>query len=142
MKQQWSLLDPMVDLFEKLRKEWSSQKLLTPQYQGWGISHSLPTNTQDKSNVKSCEQWEYMNVGLQTWHDFQEHLFEPTGAIRSERRQQRWPMSMGLQKSYTRNIIPSNNCGRPVSTGMCINGRQGGNVESRQHQFNLVAEPS
>ena len=72
MKQQWSLLDPMVDLFEKLRKEWSSQKLLTPQYQGWGISHSLPTDTQDKINVKACEQWEYMNVGLQTWQAFQE----------------------------------------------------------------------
>ena len=31
MKQEWSLLDPMVDLFEKLKKEWSSQKLPIPQ---------------------------------------------------------------------------------------------------------------
>ena len=33
MKQEWLLLVPMVDLFEKLKKEWSLQKLLTPQSQ-------------------------------------------------------------------------------------------------------------
>ena len=33
MKQEWSLLDPIVDLFEKLKKEWISQKPLTPQSQ-------------------------------------------------------------------------------------------------------------
>ena len=33
IKQEWSLLDPMVNLFEKLKKGWNSHKLLTPQYQ-------------------------------------------------------------------------------------------------------------
>ena len=39
MKQEWLLLDPMVDIFEKLKKEWSSQKPLTPQSQEikWSI---------------------------------------------------------------------------------------------------------
>ena len=23
---------------------------------------------------KSCEQWEYMQVGLKTWHDFKDHF--------------------------------------------------------------------
>ena len=31
INQEWLLLDPMVDLFEKLKKEWSLQKPLTPQ---------------------------------------------------------------------------------------------------------------
>ena len=33
MKQGWLLLDQMVDLFEKLKKEWSSQKPITLQSQ-------------------------------------------------------------------------------------------------------------
>ena len=33
MKQEWSLLDPMAELFEKLKKEWSLQKPLKPQSQ-------------------------------------------------------------------------------------------------------------
>ena len=33
VKKEWSLLYPMVDLFEKLKKEWSFKKLLTPQSQ-------------------------------------------------------------------------------------------------------------
>ena len=39
MKQEWFILDPMVDLFEKLKQEWSSQKPLTPQSQEgkWSI---------------------------------------------------------------------------------------------------------
>ena len=39
MKQEWSLLDPMVELFEELNKDWSSQKPRTPQYQEikWSI---------------------------------------------------------------------------------------------------------
>ena len=42
MKQEWSLLEPMVDLFEKLKKEWSLQKPLKPQSQEgkWSISRT------------------------------------------------------------------------------------------------------
>ena len=40
MKHEWSLIDPIVDLFEKLKKDWSMQKPLTPQSQEgkWSIS--------------------------------------------------------------------------------------------------------
>ena len=33
MNQKWSLLDPMVGLFEKLKKEWISHKPIAPQFQ-------------------------------------------------------------------------------------------------------------
>ena len=40
-KQEWLLLDPMVNFFEKLKKEWSLQKPLTPKSQEGKCSVSL-----------------------------------------------------------------------------------------------------
>ena len=54
---------------------------------------------------KSCEQWEYMQVGLKNWQAFKEHLSQAC-AIISTRKHQRRPMGMRRQKIIHRKQRP------------------------------------
>ena len=77
MKQECYLLDPMVYFFEKLRKEWSLRKLLIPQSQGGGvvnIAYLLILRTWGME--KTCEQWEDIQFGLNTWQAFKDHFLQ------------------------------------------------------------------
>ena len=107
MKQEWSLLDPMVDLFEKLKKEWSLQKLLTPQHQEGKWSTSL---TCWSSGQEGCKK--PVNIGKKCmlyWKPCRlsnNISHKPTGVTRSAINKHQRPMGMGRQKIIHRRHRP------------------------------------
>ena len=134
MKQEWSLLDPMVDLFEKLKKEWSSQNPLTTQPEEGKGSHCLPADTQNRRDGKSPwivvrhAGWTENLAGFQTpFHTSLQELRDPQESNSSS------PWVWGVIKSYTGDRDPSQNCRWAASTRMFINGIQGGNGKPHQH---------
>ena len=71
MKQEWSLLDPMVDLFEQIEEGVEFAEAANTPIPGGkvvNIAHMLILRTGGME--KSCEQWEDMQVGLKTWQAF------------------------------------------------------------------------
>ena len=74
-KQEWLLLDPIVDLFEKIKEgvefvEAASTPI--PEVKVVNIAYLLLLRIGGME--KSCEKWEYMEVGLKTWQAFKDHL--------------------------------------------------------------------
>ena len=91
---------------------------------------------------KACEQWEYMQVVLQTWQAFKGPFFTILQALSdTQEGNSGKPWVWGFIKSCTGNIIPSDDYGCSASTCMCSNGRQGGNEKPHQHKSNPVSEP-
>ena len=75
MNQEWSLLDPMVDLFEKIEERVEFAEAANNPIPGGkvvNITYLLILKTGGME--KSCEQWEDMQVGMKTWQAFKEHL--------------------------------------------------------------------
>ena len=75
MKQEWSLLDPIVDLFEKIEEGVEFSKAATtpiPVGEVVNISYLLILRTGEIG--KSCEQWEEIPVGQKTWQAFNNHF--------------------------------------------------------------------
>ena len=75
MKQEWLLLDPMVELFEKIEEvvefvESSNNPI--PGGKVVNIAYLLILRTGGMK--KACEQWEDMQVGLKTWQAFKYHF--------------------------------------------------------------------
>ena len=67
MKQEWSLLDSMFNLFGKIEEGEVSKAANTP-IPGWGVVKVAYLLIVDTGGMeKSYEQWEDMQVGLQTW---------------------------------------------------------------------------
>ena len=75
MKQEWSLLDPMVDLFDQIEEglEFAeSANTPIPGVKVVNIAYLLILRTGGME--KACEQWEYMQVVLKTWQAFKDHF--------------------------------------------------------------------
>ena len=68
MKQEWSLLDPMVDLFEHIEERVDfSEAANTPILGGKVVNIAYLLIIRTGGMEKSCEQWEHNQVGLKTW---------------------------------------------------------------------------
>ena len=75
MKQEWSLLDPMVDLFEKIEEGVEfSEAANTPTSGGKVVNIAYLLILRTVGMEKAYEQWEDMHVVLKTWQDFKEHF--------------------------------------------------------------------
>ena len=75
MKQEWLLLDPMVELFEKIEQGVDfveSSNNSTPEGKVVNIAYLLILRTGGME--KSCEKWEDTQVGIKTWKAFKDHL--------------------------------------------------------------------
>ena len=75
MKQEWSLLDPMMELFEQIEEGVeSSEAANTPITGGkvFNIAYLLILRT--GGTEKACEKWEDMQVGMKTWQAFKDHF--------------------------------------------------------------------
>ena len=75
MKQEWSLLDPMVDLFKKIEEGLEfSEAANTPISGGKVVNIAYLLIIITGRMEKSCKQWEDMQVGLKTWQAFKYHF--------------------------------------------------------------------
>ena len=75
MKQEWSLLDQIVDLFEKIEEGVEfAEAANTPISGGKVVNFSYLLILRTGGTEKACEQWEDMQVGLKTWQAFKEHF--------------------------------------------------------------------
>ena len=75
MKQEWALLDPMVELFEQIEEGVEfTEAANTPIPEGKvvNIAYLLILSTGGMENA--CEQWEDMQVELKIWQDFKDHF--------------------------------------------------------------------
>ena len=89
MEQEWSLLDPMVDLFEKLKKKLSLQKPLTPQSQEgkWSLSLTCWSSGQEGCK-KPVNSGKTFRLGWKPGRLSKTISHKPTGATISARNQQ------------------------------------------------------
>ena len=77
MKQEWSLLDPMVDLFEKIEQGVEfSEAANTPIAGGKVVNILYLLILRSGGTEKSCEHWEDMQVGLKTWQAFKDDFVQ------------------------------------------------------------------
>ena len=68
MKQEWSLLDPIVDLFEQIEEGLEfSEASNTPILGGKVVNIAYLLILRTGGMEKACEQWEDMQVRLKTW---------------------------------------------------------------------------
>ena len=75
MKQEWSLLDPMVDLFEQIEEGVEFlEDANTPIPGGKVVNIAYLLILRTGGMEKSCEQWEEMQVGLKNWQAFKDHF--------------------------------------------------------------------
>ena len=88
IKQEWSLLDPMVNLFEQIEEVVEfAEADNTPIPGGKVVNISYLLILRTGGMEKSCEQWEYMQVGLKPVRLSITISHKPTGADRSSRKQ-------------------------------------------------------
>ena len=75
MNQEWSLLDPMVDLFEKFEEGVDfAEAAKTPIPGGKVVNIAYLLILRTGGTKKACEHWEDMQVGLETWQAFKNHF--------------------------------------------------------------------
>ena len=75
MKQEWSLLDPMVEIFEKIEEGVEFAEVSnTPIPGGKVVNIAYLLILRTGGMEKSCEQGEDMQVGLKTWQAFKYHF--------------------------------------------------------------------
>ena len=75
MKQEWSLLDPMVEVFDQIEERVQfSEAANTPIPVVKVVNNAYLIILSTGGMEKSCEKWEYMQVGLKIWQDFKDHL--------------------------------------------------------------------
>ena len=75
MKQEWYLLEPMVELFEKIEEGVDfAEAANTPIPGGKVVNIAYLLTPRIGGTEKACEQWEDMQVGLKTWQAFKDHF--------------------------------------------------------------------
>ena len=77
MRQEWSLLHPMVDLFEQIEEGVDFAEAANTPIPGGkvdNIAYLLILRTGGME--KTCEQWEDMQVVLKTWQAFKDHFVQ------------------------------------------------------------------
>ena len=141
IKQEGSLLYPMVYLFEKLWKEWSLRKLPTLQPQGekWSI---FPTYW-----YSELEKWKSLwEVGRHSGSPKDLSGLQGPFFVRlqelpdSKERNSYVPWVWGFSKPHKWNRLPGDDCGCIASTQKWNNGIQGGNGEPHTHQPHIISE--
>ena len=74
-KQEGLLLDPMVDLFEKIEEGVEfTEAANTPIPGGKVVNIAYLLILRTGGMEKDCEQWEDMQVGLKNWQKFKDHF--------------------------------------------------------------------
>ena len=69
------LLDPTVDLFEKIEEGGEFAEVANiPIPGGKVVNIAYLLIIRKRGMEKSCEQWEDMQVGLKTWQAFKDHF--------------------------------------------------------------------
>ena len=112
MKQEWSLLDSIVDLFEQVEEGVEFAEAANTPIQGGkvaNIAYLLILRTGGME--KACEQWEYMQVILKTWKVFKDHFAQAYRRYHIRKKATaatQWVW--GVIKSYTGDRGPSQNC--------------------------------
>ena len=75
IKQEWLLLDTMVDLFEQIEEGVESAEAAnTPIPGGKVVNISYLLILRTGGMEKSCEQWEDMQIGLKNWQAFKDYF--------------------------------------------------------------------
>ena len=75
MKQEWSLLDPIVELFEQIEEGVEfAEGANTPIPGGKVVNIAYLLILRTGEMEKACEKWEDMQVGLKTWQAFKDHF--------------------------------------------------------------------
>ena len=75
MKQEWSLLDPIMDLFEKIEEVVEfAEAANTPIPGGKVVNIAYLLILRTGGMEKACEKWEDMQVGLKTWQVFKDRF--------------------------------------------------------------------
>ena len=75
MKQEWSLLDPIVDLLEQIEVGVEfAEAANTPIPGGKVVNIAYLLIFRTGGMEQACGQWEDMQVGLTTWQDFKDHF--------------------------------------------------------------------
>ena len=75
MKKEWSLLDPMVELYEKIEEGVGfAEAANTPTPGGEVVNITYLLIIRTGGMEKSFEHWEDMQVGLKTWQAFKDHF--------------------------------------------------------------------
>ena len=108
MKQEWSLIDPMVDLFEQIEEGVEFVEAANTPIPGgkvFNIAYLLILRTGGME--KSCDQWEDIQFRLKLGRLLKTISHKPTRATRSARNQQQRPMGMGRQKIIHRRQRPN-----------------------------------
>ena len=77
MKQEWLLLYPIVDLFEKIEKGVEfAEAADTPIPGGKAVNIAYLLILRTGGMEKACDKWEDMQVGLRTWQAFKIHFVQ------------------------------------------------------------------
>ena len=75
MNQEWSILDPMMDLFEKMEEGLEfAEAANTPIPEGKVVNIAYLLILRKWGTEKSCEQWEDIQVRLKTWQAFKDNF--------------------------------------------------------------------
>ena len=75
MKQEWLLLDPIVDFLEQIEEGvYFIEASNTPIPGGNVVNMAYLLILRTGGMEKACEQWEDMQVGLKTWQAFKDHF--------------------------------------------------------------------
>ena len=99
MKQELSLLDPVVDLFEKIEEGVEfAEAANTPITGGKMANIAFLLIPRTRGMKKSCEQWEYMQVGMKTWQAFKDQFAKSYRRYRIRKNKNQRPMGMGRQQ--------------------------------------------
>ena len=73
--QEWSLLDPMVELFEHIEEGVDFSESANTSIPGGKVVNIAYLMILRRVEMKqACEQWEDMQVGLKTWQVFKYHF--------------------------------------------------------------------
>ena len=144
MKQEWSLLEPMVELFEKNEEGDEFGETANIPIPGWkvvNISYLLVLRTGGTEKV--CEQWEDMKVRLKIWQAFKDHLAQAYRRYLIRKKSIAAAYGYGASENHTQETEAQVNTSDTLQAlCMCSNGRQGVNGEPHQHQPHIISEPN
>ena len=105
------------NFLNKLKKEWSLYKPLTPQSQEVKRSTSLLRTGVTK---KYCEQWEDMPVGLKTCQDFKDHFAQAYMSCRIHKKAAAVAHGYGASENHTQETEARVNTADALKALACV----------------------
>ena len=102
MKQEWSLLDTMVELFENIEEGVEfSEAAKTPISGGKLVNIAYLLVLRTVGMEKACEKWEDMQVGLETWKAFKDHFAQAKRRYQNLKKASAVAHGYGASKNHT-----------------------------------------